>query len=89
MIIKSFVTAAAITIGLAGYAFAQEAAPAGAAPAEPAMHYHMHTHHVYHHAPKKTYHHVHYHMHHHVHYHMHEMAPGYGAPAGAAPANPQ
>lgn len=77
--IKRFVTAAAVMIGLCSYGIAQETvtgAPAGTAPvtAEPPMHHH---HHHYHH------HYYHHHMH-------HEMAPSAGAPAGAAPAaNPQ
>ena len=72
--IKTLVIAAALSLGLAGYAVAQETttgAPAGTAPmtAEPPMHHH-HQHHHHHH-------------HHHWHHHMHEMAP---APAPAAPA---
>jgi fatty acid desaturase len=69
--IKSLVVAAALTIGLAGYAFAQETvtgAPAGTASvnAEPPM---MHMHH---------------HMHHHHHHHMHhDMAAPMAAPAEA------
>jgi len=76
--IKSLVAAAALTVGLAGYALAQEtttgAAP-GTAPmtAEPPMHHHHHHHHHYHH----------HHWHHH--HHMHETAPA-PAPAPAAPA---
>jgi hypothetical protein len=82
--IKSLVLAAAVTIGLASYAIAQETspgAPAGnapitqepPAPAAPAMHHHMH--------------HYHHHMHHYArHYHHpmhHNMATS--APAPEAP----
>src|SRR5208282_1967337 len=83
--IKSFVTAAALTIGLAGYAWSQEAAPA--APTAPVQetHHHHHHHHWWHH----------HHHHHHMHHEMApaggapaEGAPAGGAPAGAAPANP-
>ena len=61
--IKSLVVAAALTIGLAGYAVAQEAAPTAGAPATMPMEHHHHHHH---------YHHHHHHHHHHMH---HEMAP--------------
>jgi hypothetical protein len=72
-VIKTLVTAAVLSLGLGGYAFAQSTitgAPAGTAPvtAEPMSHHH---------------HHHHWHWHHH-HHHMHEMAP-----APAAPAAPQ
>ena len=75
--IKSLVAAAALTIGLAGYAIAQEAAPgapAGAEPmaAKPPMHHHMHHHH----------HQMHHHVHHHHHHHHNMAAP---APAPEAP----
>jgi hypothetical protein len=70
--IKSLVAAAALTIGLAGYAFAQETAPgapAGTAPMTPAPMMHMH-----------------HHMHHHHHMHRtHHMHHGRAAPM-AAPA---
>jgi hypothetical protein len=68
--IKTLAAAAVLSLGLAGYAVAQETttgAPAGTAPmtAEPPMHHHHHHHHhVYHH-------------HHHMH---HEMAPAPAAP---------
>jgi hypothetical protein len=103
--IKSIVAAAVLTIGLAGYAVAQETttgAPAGEAPmtqepAPMAPHHHVVHHHVMHH--------VHHHVHHMAH-HNHMMAPAPeagappaggagappagGAPAGGAPAaNPQ
>jgi ABC-type nickel/cobalt efflux system permease component RcnA len=68
--IKSLVVAAALTIGLAGYAVAQEATPAAPMAAAP-----MKQHHHYHH-----YHHHHHYYHHHHHMH-HEMAPA--APTGA------
>jgi hypothetical protein len=82
--IKRLVTAAALTIGLAGYAFAQNTitgAPAGTAPETPApgtpapipgM------------MPAPTGSRVHHHMHHHVHHHMHHhMAAPMAAPAEA------
>ncbi len=78
--IKSFVAAVALTIGLAGYAFAQETvpgAPAGTAPVTPApgtpapipgmM------------TPSPTGSHMHHHVHHHYHHVHHHMA----APAEA------
>jgi hypothetical protein len=72
--IKSFVVAAALTIGFAGYAWAQETvtgAPAGTAPMKPAPMMHMH-HHMYH------------HMHHHsMHPMHHDMAAPMAAPADA------
>jgi hypothetical protein len=66
--IKSIVVAAALTIGFAGYAVAQETvtgAPAGTASvnAEPPMHHHHHHHH-----------------HHYHHHHHHMMAPAPEAP---------
>jgi hypothetical protein len=75
-VIKTLVTAAVLSLGLGGYAFAQSTitgAPAGTVPvtAEPMSHHHHHHHH--------------WHWHHH-HHHMHEMAP---APVPAAPAAPQ
>jgi hypothetical protein len=76
--IKTLVTAAALSLGLAGYALAQETAPgapAGTAPAtaEPPMvehhhHHHHHHHHIYH------------------HHHHHHMAPEAAPAAPAAPA---
>ena len=66
--IKSFVVAAALTIGFAGYALAQDTvtgAPAGTAPMKPAPMTHMH-----------------HHTHHHIHHH-HDMAAPMAAPADA------
>jgi hypothetical protein len=83
--IKSLLTAAVLTAGLAGYALAQEtapAAPAGQAPEmqQPAPTTRHHVHHVVHH-------HVHHHVVHHVrhvtHHRMAAPAPAGGAPAGA------
>jgi len=65
--IKTLAAAAVLSLGLAGYAVAQEAAPAPAPMAEP-MHHHHHHHYVHH--------------HHHHHHHMHHMAPE-AAPAPA------
>ena len=47
--IKTLLAAAALTIGLAGYAVAQEAAPPPAAPMAHEMHHHHHHHHHMHH----------------------------------------
>jgi hypothetical protein len=70
--IKTLAAAAVFSLGLAGYAVAQEATPApAAAPTE--HHHHWHHHH---------WHHNHWH-HHHWHHHHHEAAP---AAAPAAPA---
>jgi hypothetical protein len=73
--IKTLAAAAVLSLGLAGYAVAQETttgAPAGTAsvnhePPTP-MHHHHHHHYVHH--------------HHHHHHHMHHMAPE-AAPAPA------
>jgi hypothetical protein len=75
--IKTLAAAAVLSLGLAGYAVAQETAPgspAGTASvnAEPPTPMHHHHHHHY----------VHHHHHHHHHMH-HDMAP---AAAPAAPA---
>ena len=64
--IKSLAVAAVLSLGLAGYAVAQEAAPAPAAPMAAPMHHHHHHHHHH-------YHHHHHHMH-------HEMAPAPAVP---------
>ena len=73
--IKSLVAAAVLSLGLAGYAVAQETAPAApagtaTATAEPMHHHHHHHHHHWHH-----------HWHHH---HMHSEAAPAAAPSACA-----
>ena len=70
--IKTLAAAAVLSLGLAGYAMAQDTPAAAPAPMAEPMHHHHHHH--YHH------HHHHHHMHH-MH-HMNKMAPA----APAAPA---
>jgi hypothetical protein len=60
--IKTIAAAAVLSLGLAGYAYAEDAAPAAA----PMHHVHHHVHHHYHHHA----------MHHTSHHHAsHKMAP--------------
>lgn len=70
--IKTLAAAAALSLGFAGYALAQETAPAAPAPSAAPMEHHHHYHHHH-------WHHHHWHHHHHMH---HEAAP---ASAPAAP----
>jgi len=77
--IKTLAAAAILSLGLAGYAVAQETAPgspAGTASvnAEPPVEHHHHHHHHWH--------------HHHWHHHHHHMAPATEAAPAPAPAAP-
>ena len=65
--IKTLAAAAVLSLGLAGYAMAQDT-PAAAPMAEP-MHHHHHHHHHYH------------HHHHHMHHMAPKAAPAPAAPA--------